>query len=71
MGVIRALYGNNFAGYSGKHIRFGPNATATTLKNRADSRIPEVIALTRSLTVRVKETKLVGLILNQASEAGC
>jgi hypothetical protein len=30
--VVRALYGDQFAGHAGKHIRFGPNATATTKK---------------------------------------
>ena len=25
--VVRAIYGDQFAGYAGKHIRFGPNAT--------------------------------------------
>ncbi len=28
--VVRAVYGDQFAGHAGKHIRFGPNATATT-----------------------------------------
>jgi hypothetical protein len=31
--IVRALYGDRFAGYAGKHIRFGPNATT-----RANSR---------------------------------
>ncbi len=26
-GIVRALYGNTFAGYAGLHIRFGPHAT--------------------------------------------
>jgi hypothetical protein len=26
--TVRALYGDRFAGYAGKHIRFGPDATA-------------------------------------------
>lgn len=26
-GVVRAIYGDQFAGHAGKHIRFGPNAT--------------------------------------------
>jgi hypothetical protein len=30
--VVRAIYGDQFAGHAGKHIRFGPNATATTRK---------------------------------------
>ncbi|MEW6161347.1 MAG: hypothetical protein AB1813_28295, partial [Verrucomicrobiota bacterium] len=30
--VIRAIYGDQFAGHAGKHIRFGPNATATKEK---------------------------------------
>jgi len=29
-GIVRAIYGDQFAGHAGKHIRFGPNATATT-----------------------------------------
>jgi hypothetical protein len=28
--VVRTIYGDQFAGHAGKHIRFGPNATATT-----------------------------------------
>jgi hypothetical protein len=31
-GIIRAIYGDSFAGFAAKHIRFGPNATATTEK---------------------------------------
>jgi hypothetical protein len=31
-GVVRGVYGDRFAGYAGKHIRFGPEATATTQK---------------------------------------
>ncbi|MGH9752871.1 MAG: hypothetical protein ACREA2_08800 [Blastocatellia bacterium] len=31
-GIVRAIYGDTFAGFSGKHIRFGPDATATTEK---------------------------------------
>jgi hypothetical protein len=27
-GLVRAVWGDTFAGYAGKHIRFGPNATA-------------------------------------------
>lgn len=30
--VIRAVYGNQFAGHAGLHIRFGPDATATKEK---------------------------------------
>lgn len=30
--VVRAVYGNQFAGHAGLHIRFGPNATATKEK---------------------------------------
>lgn len=30
--AVRGVYGDKFAGYSGKHIRFGPDATATTRK---------------------------------------
>jgi hypothetical protein len=29
-GVVRALYGDRFAGHAGKHIRFGPNTTTGT-----------------------------------------
>jgi hypothetical protein len=29
-GIVRALYGDQFAGYAGRHIRFGPNATAVS-----------------------------------------
>jgi hypothetical protein len=25
--IVRAIYGDRFAGHAGKHIRFGPNAT--------------------------------------------
>jgi hypothetical protein len=28
-GIVRAVYGDRFAGHAGLHIRFGPNATAT------------------------------------------
>jgi hypothetical protein len=31
-GAVRAVYGDRFAGYAGRHIRFGPDATATTQK---------------------------------------
>ena len=31
-GIVRAVYGDQFAGYSGKHIRFGPSATARNKK---------------------------------------
>jgi hypothetical protein len=31
-GGVRAVYGDRFAGYAGRHIRFGPDATATTQK---------------------------------------
>src|SRR5262249_43482276 len=34
-GIVRALYGDQFAGHAGKHIRFGPNATATNKKPAA------------------------------------
>jgi hypothetical protein len=30
--IVRAVYGDRFAGYANKHIRFGPDATATTEK---------------------------------------
>lgn len=31
-GVVRAIYGDKFAGYAGKHIRFGPDATSNTAR---------------------------------------
>ena len=31
-GIVRAIYGDTFAGFAGRHIRFGPTATATTEK---------------------------------------
>ena len=31
-GIVRALFGDQFAGHANKHIRFGPNATASKLK---------------------------------------
>ena len=31
-GVVRAIYGDSFAGYAGRHIRFGPERTATIEK---------------------------------------
>jgi len=34
--LVRGIYGNSAAGYSGKHIRFGPNATATKEKPSPD-----------------------------------
>jgi hypothetical protein len=34
-GIVRAMYGDQFAGYAGLHIRFGPNATATKEKPMA------------------------------------
>jgi len=34
-GIVRAMYGDQFAGYAGLHIRFGPNATATKEKPTA------------------------------------
>ncbi|HKQ80148.1 MAG TPA: hypothetical protein VJ810_41030 [Blastocatellia bacterium] len=33
-GIVRAIYGDTFAGFAGKHIRFGPGATAITEKPR-------------------------------------
>jgi hypothetical protein len=39
-GLIRALYGNQFAGYAGRHIRFGPRATATKSKPDPDKPHP-------------------------------
>ena len=34
-GITRAMYGNDLAGFSTKHIRFGQDATATTEKPKA------------------------------------
>ncbi len=34
-GLTRAMFGNELAGFSAKHIRFGPDATATTEKPKA------------------------------------
>jgi len=39
-GIIRALYGNQFAGQAGLHIRFGPRATATKSKPDPDKPHP-------------------------------
>ena len=39
-GMVRALYGNTFAGGGKPHIRFGPNATATAEKPKADQPHP-------------------------------
>jgi len=39
-GLIRALYGNQFAGQAGMHIRFGPRATATKAKPDPDKPHP-------------------------------
>jgi hypothetical protein len=39
-GVVRAVWGNQFAGYAGLHIRFGPNATATKAKPPPDKPHP-------------------------------
>ncbi len=36
-GLTRAMYGNELAGFSAKHIRFGPDATATTEKTGSRS----------------------------------
>jgi hypothetical protein len=33
--IVRAIYGDQFAGHAGSHIRFGPNATATKEKPKA------------------------------------
>jgi hypothetical protein len=30
--IVRGLYGDRFAGYAGRHIRFGPDSTATKAK---------------------------------------
>lgn len=38
--IVRGIYGDRFAGYAGKHIRFGPNATATKEKPRPDQPHP-------------------------------
>ena len=35
-GAVRAIYGDSFAGYAGRHIRFGPDRTATTEKPAAN-----------------------------------
>lgn len=35
-GVVRTLYGNQFAGHAALHIRFGPNATASGAKPKPD-----------------------------------
>ena len=39
-GLVRLMYGDNFAGNAGLHIRFGPNATATTQKPKANAPHP-------------------------------
>lgn len=39
-GLIRAIYGNRPAGYASKHIRFGPDATATKSKLPANAPHP-------------------------------
>lgn len=39
-GIVRAIYGDGFAGHAGKHIRFGPNATATKEKPKAGQAHP-------------------------------
>jgi hypothetical protein len=38
-GIVRAIYGDTFAGFAGKHIRFGPGATATTERTTASVNI--------------------------------
>jgi hypothetical protein len=38
--LIRAVYGNAFAGYAGRHIRFGPDRTASTEKPAKNSPHP-------------------------------
>jgi hypothetical protein len=38
--IVRAVYGDQFAGYAARHIRFGPNATATKEKPRPDQPHP-------------------------------
>ena len=32
--VVRAIYGDKFAGHAGLHIRFGPNATIHSAKGK-------------------------------------
>jgi hypothetical protein len=39
-GIARTIYGDKFAGSAGLHIRFGPNATATTRKPGANAPHP-------------------------------
>lgn len=38
--IVRGLYGNEFAGHAGKHIRFGPEATAKKEKPSANQPHP-------------------------------
>jgi hypothetical protein len=38
--LVRGVWGNQFAGYANRHIRFGPNATATKAKPRPDQPHP-------------------------------
>jgi hypothetical protein len=33
-GVVRAIYGDRFAGYASRHIRFGPNATTSPERSK-------------------------------------
>jgi hypothetical protein len=39
-GIVRAIYGNQFAGHASLHIRFGPRATAHTSKLKLDQPHP-------------------------------
>jgi hypothetical protein len=32
--IVRAIYGDHFAGHAGLHIRFGPKATINQVENR-------------------------------------
>ncbi len=38
--IVRGIYGDRFAGYASKHIRFGPDATATKAKPPPDAPHP-------------------------------
>jgi hypothetical protein len=38
--MVRAVWGNQFAGHAALHIRFGPNATATKEKPAANQPHP-------------------------------
>ncbi len=34
--IVRAIYGDRFAGHAGLHIRFGPRATVNRVENRGE-----------------------------------